>query len=199
MNMRSVVSRLPAVARVLLGLAMLLCAGACSVPVQRRAQSVSNANVPFGLLQTDTAPVPATPTTRATESVALCFIDNGKVTMVPQALPTPVTLLAAVGALAQPPSRGGLGLQTALGDPGVVDAISLQAGIATVDLQQAIATLGGDNQLLAVAQLVCTLTERPGVGQVSFTISGTPVDVPRADGSLTSAPVSRDDYVSLFS
>jgi spore germination protein GerM len=65
-------------------------------------------------------------------------------------------------------------------------------------LLPAITELGGDEQLLAVAQLVCTLTARPGVGPVSFTLEGAPVDVPTGDGSLTSGPVSRDDYADLL-
>ncbi len=47
-------------------------------------------------------------------------------------------------------------------------------------------------------QLVCTFTARAGIGQVAFTLSGAPVDVPRGDGSLTADPVSRDDYAELL-
>ncbi|WP_337061061.1 GerMN domain-containing protein [Kineococcus sp. G2] len=58
------------------------------------------------------------------------------------------------------------------------------------------ANVGGANQLLAVAQLVWTLTELPGVKGVSFTVEGRPVEVPTDDG-LTSAPVQREDYASV--
>lgn len=77
-------------------------------------------------------------------------------------------------------------------------AAALAGGIARVDLRLDISSLGGDDQLLAVAQIVCTLTGRPGVGQVSFTLEGTHVDVPRGDGSLVADPLSRDDYSSLL-
>jgi spore germination protein GerM len=80
----------------------------------------------------------------------------------------------------------------------VVSDVSLEAGVATVDLRPTISALGSDEQLLAVAQVVCTLTGRPGVGPVAFTLDGSPVDIPRGDGSLTNEPVSRDDYAELL-
>ena len=57
--------------------------------------------------------------------------------------------------------------------------------------------LSSDDQLLALAQLVFTLTARPGIGQVRFTLRGEAIQVPRADGSLVATPVSRDDYSAV--
>ena len=54
-----------------------------------------------------------------------------------------------------------------------------------------------DDQALSVAQMVFTLTARPGIGRVSFTIDGEPVDVPDGSGALTSDPVAREDYDDL--
>ena len=89
-------------------------------------------------------------------------------------------------------------MRTAVGSPPVVGEVRLNAGVAHVDVLPSISTLGGDEQLLAVAQLVCTLTGLPGVGLVAFTLDGSPVAVPRGDGSLTNGPVSRDDYDDLL-
>ncbi|MCI2240307.1 GerMN domain-containing protein [Paenibacillus sp. TRM 82003] len=58
------------------------------------------------------------------------------------------------------------------------------------------ASVGGANQLLAVAQLVWTLTGLRGVEHVRFTVEGRQVEVP-TDAGLTSAPVQRDDYESV--
>ena len=52
--------------------------------------------------------------------------------------------------------------------------------------------------MLALGQLVLTATARPGVGQVRFTLEGLPVQVPTADGTVTSDPLSRDDYLALL-
>ncbi len=43
-----------------------------------------------------------------------------------------------------------------------------------------------------------TATARPGVGQVRFTLEGLPVQVPTADGTIASDPLSRDDYLALL-
>jgi spore germination protein GerM len=56
--------------------------------------------------------------------------------------------------------------------------------------------LGGGNQQLAVAQIVWTVTEFPGVQQVRFSIDGQPLEVPTDEG-LTDQPVDRDDYRSV--
>jgi spore germination protein GerM len=51
--------------------------------------------------------------------------------------------------------------------------------------------------MIALAEIVFTATGRPGVGQVSFSLDGRPVEVPRADGSLTSEPLARTDFREL--
>jgi spore germination protein GerM len=73
----------------------------------------------------------------------------------------------------------------------------LNGGTAIVDLSRPFTALSGSDQLLALAQIVFTLTSRPGIGQVQFTLGGAAIDIPRANGSLTPSPVSRDDYGPL--
>lgn len=80
----------------------------------------------------------------------------------------------------------------------MVASVSVSRGIASVDLRSSVEDLSGRNQLLAFAQLVCTLTAQPGIGSVAFTVDGQPIEVPRGDGSLTSGSVSRDAYASLI-
>jgi hypothetical protein len=50
-------------------------------------------------------------------------------------------------------------------------------------------------------QIVLTLTDRPGVGPVVFTLDGQKMRVFRGDASLTEQgeSVSRDDYLGLLS
>ena len=58
---------------------------------------------------------------------------------------------------------------------------------AIVDLNSAFGDLGGAQQILAVAQIVYTLTETPAITAVRFAINDTPIDVP--DGSGLQAAV----------
>jgi spore germination protein GerM len=110
----------------------------------------------------------------------------------------PADLRTALDALASPPADAGPLLRTALTEPSLVREVRLLGGIARVDLLPEVAALPADEQLLAVAQIVCTLTGRPGVGQVSFSLQGARQAVPKGDGSLVSSPVSRDDYSGLM-
>lgn len=170
---------------------------ACAVPAERRAHRVAADRVPFGLLDLDAPALLPTPAP-GTASVTLCFVEGDRLAAVSQPTAGSSSPTRVVEALQAAPEFGGRSLRTAVVDATVVRAVEVRAGIAAVDLRSSISSLGGPDQLLAVAQLVCTLTGLPGVGQVSFTLEGAPVEVPRADGSLVSAPVSRDDYASLL-
>ncbi len=176
--------------------AFVAVASACAVPAERRADVIADDTVPFELLEPDApAALPAAP--GETEPVTLCFVRDDRLDPVEHFLPAPVDPLGAVRALALPPTNAG-SPGTAVGDPSLVHGVDVAGGVARVDLGPSIAVLESADQLLAVAQIVCTLTARPGIGQIGFTVDGAPVDVPRGDGSLVAEPVSRDDYRSLY-
>ncbi|MDQ7911250.1 GerMN domain-containing protein [Phytohabitans sp. ZYX-F-186] len=89
------------------------------------------------------------------------------------------------------------GLTSALLGNDIVVGVRLAGGHATVDLTAALDETGRTDQILAFAQIVCTLTAMPGLTAVSFTRGGQPVGVPRADGSLSEAPATAADYATL--
>ncbi|MBN1093201.1 GerMN domain-containing protein [Blastococcus sp. TML/M2B] len=66
----------------------------------------------------------------------------------------------------------------------------------TVTVTREFTGLLGGNQQLAVAQIVWTVTEFPGVDEVRFSVDGSPLEVPTDDG-LTDEPVDRADYGSV--
>lgn len=182
-----------------LSAAVATAAAACAVPTNERAQVAGERDVPFGLLDRDAPPlVPTTIAGPAAEPVQLCFVRDGRLAPLVRPLDAPVDPEDAVAALASPPADEPEPVRTALADPQVIRDITVVAGVARVDLAASIAELGGDDQLLAVAQIVCTLTARPGIGQVTFALEGLPTEVPRGDGSVVSQPVSRDDYAPLL-
>jgi spore germination protein GerM len=168
----------------------------CTVPAQKDAQRLRDADVPFSLLDPDAPPLVPPPPGLSSEPVTLCFVRDGRLVVVNEALAAPVGLRASLDALTTPPTDAGP-LRTALTEPSIVRDVRLTGGIAGVDLLPAISALPADEQLLAVAQIVCTLTGRPGVGQVSFSLQGARVAVPKGDGSLVTSPVARDDYAGL--
>lgn len=182
------------------GLALTMLLGtACGVQPQDRARTTNDHDVPFGLLDTSAPTVVPPAGGAATQSVVLCFVRDSRLVLTNQPLAAPVSLESALTALAAPPTDAAPLLRTALTDPSIIRSVKLVGGVAQVDLQTAISQLTGEEQLLAVAQMVCTLTGRPGVGQVSFTLEGSPLGVPKGDGSLATSPVARDDYATLLS
>jgi spore germination protein GerM len=180
------------------GVLALLLLG-CSVPTQQTASTVRDAAVPFDLLDPEAPPIVPESSGAASEQLSLCFVRDGRLVVVNDELPPPVTLQDAVEALAAPPHGAGPLLRTALTEPSIVREVRLVGGIARVDLLPGVSALPTEQQLLAVAQIVCTLTGRPGVGQVAFTLEGNRLPVPKGDGSLVTSPVARDDYGPLMS
>ena len=180
--------------------ALVSAVGACGVGTEDAPRVARDESVPFGLLSPSAPTLVPPPSAATTEPVTLYFISGDRLVAIERPLDAPVALEDVVVALAEPSDEGGP-LRSVVGPAplAVVAQLKLAAGVVQIDLAQGVAELGGDTQLLAIAQLVCTLTARPGVGQVSFTFGGLPVDVPRGDGTLTSGAVSRDDYAQLLS
>jgi spore germination protein GerM len=90
------------------------------------------------------------------------------------------------------------GLTSALlGGDIIVDA-RLADGIAVVELADGLDETSRTDQVLAFAQIVCTLTANSRVAGVSFIRDGQVVGVPRANGSLSEGPLTASDYAELL-
>jgi hypothetical protein len=207
----------------LVALVALALAG-CGVPRDDAFQSIGGDDIPYGLADTTsstlttTQPEPVStvttlpspdptnsPTTTLipTEQVVLYFAVDDAIVSTSRNLTQPVTLEGVLDALGQVPSptepsstQATPKLRSVVNRRDIV-GVDVRGGVATVSLTEAFADLPAQEQRLAVAQVVLTFTERPGIGQVLFTVAGQPVDVPRADGSLARTTVSADDYSSL--
>jgi spore germination protein GerM len=177
----------------------LLAAAGCGIPPDDHATLAAPASVPFDLLgQAPSAtptPQPASPTEKAT----LFLVQGERLAPVQRELPAPVSVQSVLEALAAGPTATEveLGLRTALLSPGLMRSGGVSGGIATIDLGQPFTEIAGRDQIVALAQIVSTVTGLPGVGRASFTLQGNPVGVLRGDGAVTTESVSRDDYATL--
>lgn len=110
------------------------------------------------------------------------------------------TLEAALAALRFGPlfSDSADGLRSAIPGSDMIDSAAVQSGTATIGLSPTFLTLPGSEQTLAIAQIVYTVTNLPGVGLVSFRLGSRPLSVPTADGEPSRGALSRDDYMSLL-
>lgn len=173
-----------------------LVASACGISNQGNARPIPDDDVPFGLL-TDRPNAADPATTGRLVSVYLVGIGKRLVT-VERRVPPDAKLSAVVRALGAGPTKNelALGISSPLPPRQVASATSSR-GVAEVDLEASFADLPSQDQSVAIAQLVFTLTAQAGVGRVSFTLDGQPVEVPRGDGALTTDPLVREDFPTL--
>lgn len=152
---------------------------------------------------TSTTVSPTLTTVVDTESVLLHFILGESITTVMRNLPRNPDPQAVLDSLlaGYPASAFGPDVRSAI--PRDLDAkVTVERGLATVDVAGSLLTeISPIDQPLAIAQIVLTLTSRPGIGQVEFRVDGDPQAVPRGGGELARADeaVAYDDYAMLVS
>lgn len=196
---------------------LVISVAGCGVPRTSKVIDISMSELPPELSQQPTTTT-TTSTTVAEDSsaketqqpatevlsepVELYYISDDRLVATTQSLVSPATISQVMAALVAGPPAGdnGLGLRSAL--PNELNAeIDVSKGVAQINTTAEFLTkLSPIDQRLAIAQLVLTLTRRPGVGQVIFAVDGQSVAVPRGRGDLAQpgSTVSFDDYSSLI-
>lgn len=161
---------------------------------------------PTTLVPTTTTTLVDPATTIATEDVTLYFISGGQLKGYPRPLATPLTTNSVLTALQEGPPSGdpGVGIRSAIPTKGqaVIKSTEDNSGVATIELPPGFfERTPPEDQLLAIGQLVLTVTEVGGIGQVLFVQSGSPLQVPRGPGgglSNGTEPLARRDYQELL-
>jgi hypothetical protein len=174
----------------------------CGIPTEDNATLARTQDIPFDLLaeipETPTSTVPS-PNGSSTTRATIFLVQGERLAPVDRDVPAPASGEGVIEALERGPTRAeaALGLRSALVGSDVMRSIGISGGIASVDLGAGFTDIVGRDQIMALAQIVSTVTGLPGVGRVSFTLAGVPVGVPRGDGAVTTESVSRDDYALL--
>lgn len=194
-----------------IALCSTLILAACSVPKSGTYETISSDDIPFGLnAEQTTIPQTATETTVANldppgteyEQVDLYFIRNATVTKVQRLVKSPVDANGTLTALTEGliNNVNNEGLRSAI--PASLEArVDVDRGVATVNATRAfLNSLSAVDQRLAIAQIVLTLTSRPGIGQVVFFVDGKAIAVPKGRGDLSGVgdPVTFDDYTNII-
>jgi spore germination protein GerM len=176
-----------------LALLALLGVAACGLPVSSPPHRIAPSTVPYGLLDLQQA------TPRATASgptVSVYLVDGDRLVARPRqitGLNEPAEALRSL--LAGPtPAESRRGLVSDIPAQTRLYSLDLQGSIATVDLSPTFGTSGGSQQVLAVAQIVYTITASRYIDAVRFSVDGRPIEVPNGSGSLGSAARTRADY-----
>ncbi|MGH9107216.1 MAG: GerMN domain-containing protein [Acidimicrobiales bacterium] len=200
-SLRSVV----AVRRALAGLTALvsLLAGAagaagCGVGAESAPHALDPKAVPYGLLR---SPLPTTSAPGLVTSAATVYLQGTDEHLVPVRVevPRPPTVAAVLNALAQGPTEveSDQGLVSPASSVGPLRSGPLRSGVISVRLPESFANLGGQDQTVAAAQIVYTVTAFPGVTGVRFLLGRQPAQVPNDAGKLVTRPLRRKDYSQL--
>ena len=189
--------------------ALCVLLASCAVPKSGSVNEVDPQDIPFGLNSPETT-APSTTTTvvvqttvagTAYEKADLFFVESASLIRVQIEIPSPPNLqgvfAALISGLPSPaPSKAKTLLPTAF-----TANIDVEGGVANVNSKIGyLDSIKPNEQRLAIAQIVLTLTSQPGIGQVTFSVGGKPIGVPRGRGDIAGAgtPVTFDDYKMLI-
>jgi hypothetical protein len=173
----------------------------CGVTAEGSARPI---DPPHNVRPPATSP-PATsppPTLRAGTVVErLYYVRDGWLVPVVRRLRFPLTAEAHLDLLLAGPTDAEqrAGLTSPVTGPDTVVGLRVRGREAVVDIGDGLAGTGRNDEILAFGQLVHTLTARADIDRVSFWHSGEHVGIPRADGSLSRAPLTAADYAELVS
>jgi len=167
----------------------------CGVGAQSRPTSLDPSAAPLGGLLGTPSPAPTG------SARALIYLDRaGTLVAVVRRVPAPAAPGQVLAALVTGPTRREqqAGLVSSVPISWHLVDSSPTVGIVRVEIASTSGASGRNDEVLAFGQAVLTLTSLPGVTGVEFVQDGKVLPVPRADGSLASAPVSRSDYAALL-
>jgi spore germination protein GerM len=180
---------------VLLVLPVLLVAG-CGVSAENEPRPVNPPRSPFGSRES----VTVEPEDSGTTEERLCFVRDDKLVVVvrrPSSYPTVNLQLRHLIAGPTPTERNNR-LSNPLSDGNIAANVRLVGTEAIVEFRAEVDTSGRNDESLMYGQIVCTLTSRSDVSGVSFSQGGERLGIPRADGSLSSGPLTAADYADLI-
>lgn len=172
--------------------------GGCGIVAEETPRSVDPPPRPFRALASPTPPAPATAGAVAEQ---LYFVKDNHLVAVTRQVTVPLTVEALIATLQAGPTDAerDAGLSSALLGSDVVTTVRIDSGVAAVELASPMEGTGRSDDVLAYAQLVCTLMARSDIIGVSFTRDGQPTGVPRGDSSLSQDPLTAADYANLLS
>ncbi len=181
-------------------LSLLVTTAACGIPTGGAPTVIAKRDVPFHLLNpiTSTTLSPTVPPAVGVPELIFLVAPNQHVVAVSRDVQIPATLSEILGALLEGPTaaESTTGLQSFLTGTRTQVTATVVGGIATVDFTTNPVQVVGPEQTLAIAQVVFTATQQPGVTGVVFQITGKPIEVPTASGAQVPGPVDRATYAT---
>ena len=174
-------------------LAVLLLAG-CGVPQDDAPRALDRADAPFRVFESEAVPTPT-----GDLAAELWLVRGDRPEPVVRAVPRPGSPEQVLEQLFSGPTEqeSAAGLVTAIPTAFELEEVEVEDRIAVVTIDGLGDQVRTDNNV-AYAQIVATLDARPEIDGVRFRTEDGDLPVPRGDGSLTDAPVSRASYDELL-
>lgn len=167
----------------------------CGVGIGLNAKpsTIQKKDVPFGLLD----PSPPTTSAPAPRQFVTIYLEGPqRLVASGRTVAAPVTLRGIVTALGQGPTSAEAagGLASPISTAAPLTLVRLSSGVATIRVAPTFTKLAEQDQAIAVAQLVYTVTAYPGVTSVEVHIGSKHARVPTGKGTLAGGPLVRTDY-----
>lgn len=173
-------------------LVMVVTFAACGVPLEAEPELLA--------ISIDNPPQIVEPTPEDLESVTLYLVRDDTVVPVTRDLSSPadveMILESLLDGTTNPESRAGL--RTSIAPSTRLLGVEVVGNSVIVDLGREFTAVGGEQEILAVAQIVLTATGVDGLESVSFEIESVPTAVPVADGALADVAVTAHEYADLL-
>jgi spore germination protein GerM len=168
----------------------------CGVPTSDRPETIAPEQLPQGLRPTDST---ISPTPVDQEPIDVWMVRDELLVATRHQVDPPVDPQRALDELLGGPTGAeqDQSLRSAIPDTSAVLSAVVQGGVVTVGLAPEFSDIPASDQLLAVGQIVLTLTDLRGVGRVRFVVDDAQIAVPLPSGASSDQSVSRDDYLTL--
>lgn len=178
--------------RVWLAAVLAIALVACGIPIEGEPEPL-DVEVPSP--SDEAEPIPGD-----LAAVSMYLVRNDRLVHVTRDLPSPpspaIIFESLLEGVTEPEERANL--RTSIPPGTRVIEVTENGPLLQLDLSRDFASVGGEEEVLAVAQIVLTATSIEGVDQVVFALDGVPTEVPVGDGALSAGPVGVDDYSSLI-
>jgi spore germination protein GerM len=184
-----------------LGLSLVGALAGCGVPTDSVPRALPAGEVPADLVAVDPVTTTSTVPVGTSTRVRIYLVGGGgtaeRLVPVERSVQAPATVERVLSALVSGPNReeAGRGLRSAILPGTIVNSALVESNIAIVDLVKSAIAVNAD-LILALAQMVYSATELPGVGGVRFTLDGERAEVPTGSGIQSETPVGRASYAA---
>lgn len=170
---------------------LLLAVTACGIPIQSEPELLT--------IEVEPPPIIEEPALEDLTAVSMYLVRDERLVHVTRDLPSATDLGGVIESLfdAVTPPEERSSLRTSIPPGTTILGSVIEGSLLRLNLSSEFAAVGGQEEILAVAQIVLTATSADGIDLVAFELDGIPTDVPIASGALSRDPVTADDYAEL--